>query len=284
MGCARTVYCSRKCQKSHWKLVHKHTCTRAQGIQENDEKNAVNTAIELHHEISKMTFNEAEEHMCRAQDEIIRIQENVKDENHCSTLRTLFPRIKERGSSEKHYQDKDNPNDAYICFIEDKWCAQIEELRHIRRFQIVLISPLRSLCTDQIQLLQEENKYYISVFCENQTRKKILTVIVPREICMNEIRVQINDSSFVSITIPYIDTIGNDTLLSDQSTSFQCVPSTTVSSLMCRNCKNKLFPLRSDVSIGPVIRDVLPLPVGHWDEISDYIMCNDEVNFKTINI
>lgn len=295
-GCGRTIYCSRKCQKSHWKLVHKDTCSKELKKQngklsgDDDVKKFASVTMELHHEVSKTSFKKAEEHLYRAKDKIAGIEEAEKHTCRINALKKMYPQSKkvtmESNDASPYDRDsyhslsKDDSCYASIHYVADHWRAQLEELRHIRCFHIVLIPSTKSIQTKHIELIQDEGKKRISVSSEENNRSVILfTAFIPRQIMFDEVRIKITDSSCFSLTIPYSDNY-EDT---ESYTEVTLSSPEAVASLKCRNCKSSFFPFADDTNTH-VIHKVLPLPTGYWGEISDYIMCNNEVSNRSKEI
>jgi hypothetical protein len=86
-ACKSVQYCSRTCQKSHWK-VHKTSCSqnhldskRAPAVANSSAHNSTrNAAVELQQLIGQMSMQEAIENFHKATDEVERLKKMAKDE------------------------------------------------------------------------------------------------------------------------------------------------------------------------------------------------------------
>lgn len=85
--CKQVYYCSRSCQSLAWKGKngHRHACRKSSSAADDasGQQQTVNaTVVELIHHVQQMDCQTAYEQMCRAQDEIRRLQQKLQREEN----------------------------------------------------------------------------------------------------------------------------------------------------------------------------------------------------------
>ena len=93
------------------------------------------------------------------------------------------------------------------------------------------------------------------------------------------LRIQLQSASLPAMAMDGIDFvedhllgIGEDGYSLSATTSSVC----QLNQLCCRSCQNPIIePTPSNDKNARVIKSVLPLPAGYWDDISDYLICYD---------
>ena len=94
------------------------------------------------------------------------------------------------------------------------------------------------------------------------------------------------DSNSISIRIQLFQTpddslsIINELLGTDVSEfSYKTSDAEALNNLCCRTCHNAIVKNASEINQA-IIRSVLPLPSGYWDEITDYLICYEGVSYS----
>ena len=97
------------------------------------------------------------------------------------------------------------------------------------------------------------------------------------------------DGNFISLRIQYHDPdkVHMDNIVPEQST--ELTPVEALTNIECRSCQQPLLKAPYSCGMGlnenegtrkkdSITRNVCHLPSGHWDEITDYLMCYDGVS------
>lgn len=195
-------------------------------------------------------------------------------------------------------------------FIDGSWVNEgrsclIEFLPNVHCYQITLtygdVTDTSSIPNSQQELALDfslvddinedmglDTSYYeIKLFQANQYTPMLLLKLptdksISRHATAPNYNISINNDS-ISIRIQLHEAVTTectnvtDELLCSNASTFSPTTSDAeaLNHLCCRTCRN---PILSHTTKEPVIRSVLPLPSGFWDEITDYLICYEGVS------
>lgn len=212
--------------------------------------------------------------------------------------------------AKKTIQNKQTAS-AKGLWLEQGGKCSIEYLPNVKCYLITLIPPNESrripkskddlqLTISPIDTTQPKNngRSFISYYEAKlqQDTELLLSVMLPHTITNSSsipnynisldvdsisIRIQFESIPTFGTTLGSMDTM--DHLLGMEESSFSSVTTSTedLSHLCCRSCRNPMVASMSDGD-APVIKSVLPLPTGNWDDIADYLMCYEGVRFDCL--
>lgn len=192
--------------------------------------------------------------------------------------------------------------------ISGSWMLQggvcsVEFLPNVKCYLITLKSNDRSCCIPSsrdvlnfdVSLMENEDtgsdvSLYIAKLYDSNVDNPILFLKLPADssIRNGEPAPQYSislDKNSISIRLQFHDAMPGestaviDELLCMNTSAFSSTTSDakSLNYLCCRTCLNSI--IRKDDDINQcVIRSVLPLPSGYWDEITDYLICYEGVS------
>ena len=191
--------------------------------------------------------------------------------------------------------------------VGEDWQCLVERLPHVSCYSITLtlrarernlqrrlnakqneITPLADRLRMKIaQAKNSKSKTSVTVFevgCANGTneQEKIVALTLPGAILPDApgVRLSVDDTDgSISIRLPYGDAQRSNWACVDDGDEIVAAAASPLSDpgdltvISCGSCGHNL--LANDA----VISKVLPLPIGCWDEISDYLTCYEGVSF-----
>lgn len=286
--CQSVAYCSRNCQKKHWKAGHREACKAQAAL------------AELKGLAMNLPLQEAQKHYFQTKDALATNNNDLDTtplmnettdtgvKNHplshpnwdVTQTQLILPTKASKTQSPPTIHKKKDAND-YFSFV-------IEDMRHISKYQLTLTpsqsesSSTTSKRSDrrvhppsdiQVEILPSEshiNSTIIRIFnCSNHT--KIFELELPRKIVHSESKqqtvVQADDTGNFQLQLEY----QGDPSYQFSHFSEQRLDSSTINSIQCRFCHLPLL-------VNNPIERVLPLPAGHWEEIADYLICYSGVS------
>lgn len=266
--CKRARYCSRECQKSHWKAGHKKTC----GISVED------TLLQLHRLGLNMSLSESIEGFHRATD-AVHSQSNMQLNTNSNVSHKTVNKVLDESKVKK-----DAPEPQIVT--KGDWNFIIENLSNIATYIIMMVSPSMNsvIQLDDIQLNIVPLKQNTKVTVNSRTNDCLAEFMLPKLVCSTTDEVyqtlQIHQDQKVSFRIRYEDLLHdpNDTIVAP----YKSTPNAAINNLKCKSCGINLVHScgsnnKEEDSL-PIIQNVYPLPSGHWDEITDYLTCFEGVS------
>ena len=240
---------------------------------------------QLKAELINLTPDSSYEYMHRAQDEIVQVEKENADSERVDALRKKFTKknhhikqakspspLIEREESLKYQQ----PQHATITCISSTWKVIIEELRHVGCYNITLTTSTDVSCTPALSFTPYENasstktiRTVMNIRGGDENEEVILTVDFPnRQIVKSEVTMtNSNAHDFIGIRVPFRDFFDDTEPI---TRGYTVTNKSDMKKLSCRACGACLTETKS--------WKVLPLPAGYWEEITEYLMCFDEVS------
>jgi hypothetical protein len=282
--CKRVRYCSRECQKSHWK-GHKKTCGMS----------VADAMLQLHKLCGDMNLSESIEQYHRATDEV-HSQSKMQSELYSTEIRShnTVPNptihtnkdLKESCSSSSSSSKvrKDTPKPQIVS--KGEWNFSVEHLSYISTYFIMLVptSTSSGLPLDEIKinLTQLQQKTKVTIYSDTN-HSCLAEFMLPKFLSSTRDDIyktlQSHQDQNISFRIRYDDSL-NDTMdVMSMDVSYTSTPNSVINRLQCKSCETNLvrsFNKEDDPS--QIIKHVYPLPSGHWDEITDYLTCFEGVS------
>lgn len=279
--CKKAYYCSIQCQKKDWKAGHRQRC-RAEGPSHETAEWALEQLVGV---TRGMTANETKEHLDKASDEVKRMKEQRDRElkrNRKESKSKSSQKKEDYGSSKTDKlsggelrSTSPSISEARTPLHPNQDCFEVvaEEMKHISRFQMTLRWKSQDedidLGSTRISTSQCNGSSSLVEIVTEKGDKTIFSAIFPRRL-ENE-RLQILDKKTVCLSLPYQEDPTERELGSQRSlTTIE-----DINSIQCSSCHQSLLPLKP-------IQRTAELPVGHWDEIADYLICYSGVSGSKI--
>ena len=310
--CKMVVYCSRQCQKRHWKQIHKSQCK------------AISAAHELKSYLSNMTMEEAHQQFGKA-------TEKFQQEKQIEKVKTTPPQKVESLKQKKKIhptttkiQTTTKPPIVPTMSIKNpNYIGIVEVLPNIQCYHVFLKKENKNHHSsnnnddDEITTLNQlklfidyhhhNNNNSNNVVSWTHIRLDLLTsntttigyesnclmkLKLPSMITKNDVRISIEDGNSICLRLPYTTTVvsnhnffaaGDDV---DLPISLQKSPPTKlmdINYVRCKFCHQYLlYPHHPPNKIPPIddhkIHKIFPLPTGFWDDILDYLTCYEGVS------
>jgi hypothetical protein len=143
-----------------------------------------------------------------------------------------------------------------------------EQMIHISRFQLLLRIKERHLPfhLDQLQISTKEIKKCCSlVEIYSEGMGIVFSAVFPRS--LTNVVLQSLDEISLQLSLPYEE----DLTTGELGTAKPLTPIEMINEIQCNSCQQRLLPCKS-------IQRTCELPVGHWDEIADYLICYNGVS------
>jgi hypothetical protein len=209
-----------------------------------------------------------------------------------------------------HRQSTKHQSSTQAHIMNGSWLDQggycsIEYLPNVKCYLLSLTScdECKPKSTDELVLnflpvqnhsgrRNSESISYIEIQLYNAVNKKILfslmlpidCALVEREKIAPSYNISIDNNSisirmeFNSSDVSFDSAILTDELMGTESIfSSNTTDAKALNHLCCRSCHNPIVKSHNTTNQS-VIRSVLPLPSGYWDEITDYLICYDGVS------
>lgn len=206
----------------------------------------------------EMTPEEAKAHGDRASDEVKRRPKEAKMDGGFQPKQ----RIKKKDRMIPQSVERKSTIDAPESIPLMRYFSMVaEEMRYISRYQVTLrkISPKPDLDLTNIEMSFSKVKDSSSLV-ELRIRGvgTIFSVIFPR--CLEDGRIQLEDTETLLLSLTYREDPG-DLGLRNTLTAVD-----KINMIQCSSCKQPILQ-------GKPIHKTAELPLGHWDEIADYLIC-----------
>jgi len=319
--CRNSRYCSRPCQKAHWKTGHKLECIPKDGrnnhhVTSTDVSKVpppYNIMNELWGHVGSLSLDEAHYKMQQTQEEVLRLKAELNKTNNeklrITKLMQTQKALKQSQSQQLAISDHEKheilgSTSKSRTIIHSDWNCRIEHLTNICCYCVVL-SP-RKEKNEAISIPTEENlrlslnieEPNVSSRISNHTNSRTQVTLQLLNTCLERNRIDEDDAflSLLSIQLPgkilndsrvtsFVDCITLRLMYDDGCREDQEFSFQTTPVLLLKElltCKCCHAKLLVEDSDNPQIKKVLPLPSGYWDEIADYLICYDGVRAYNI--
>jgi hypothetical protein len=273
--CKKAYYCSIECQKTDWKAGHRQTCRPERPSQETADW-ALRQLVDIK---QGMTAGETKKHLDKAGDEVKRMQEERDKQIKRKRYRNAQPQ-EESGQSKTDQSSAGEKNllsapmsEAVTSTghnrSETRFEVVAEEMKHISRFQVTLRQKSQDIDLDLGSMRVSTSKFndsssLVEIVADKEDTT-IFAAIFPRR--LENGRLQKLGDNTLHLNLPYQDDLTERELGSQRSlTSIE-----NINAIQCSSCEQPLLPLKP-------IQRTSELPVGHWDEIADYLICYSGVS------
>jgi hypothetical protein len=288
--CQKVWYCSRKCQGEDWKAGHREACKAQAALAE-----LQGLAMEMPIEEAKQQFFMTKDALETPNEVINQLSLQVptkpktsaQDNKPIAVPNAAFKSAPTLSTSSSKRDSKSKQNTAISAAIKSSFNKEeksrssflpfvVEDMRHISKYQLTLQSASSSISdpadieVDILPSTSQPNWTSIQLSSTLGSSKKLLFQIeLPRKIVHQAMEpLQVNEEGNLQLRLEY---------QGDPSYQFSDIPTsqldpTSINSIQCRFCELPLL-------INNPIERVLPLPVGHWEEIADYLICYSGVSW-----
>lgn len=265
--CRKAFYCSVKCQKKDWKTGHRLRCQPFVSLGETADM-AVKALLYITNETTPELANE---HWVKATDEVIRQKNSPNTNNHNEEKDTdIVATDMTRATPSLEVECPGVPFSSALQSMKQSLYFVVEEMIHISRFQLLVKRNEYSSCLDLRNLRSSTKKlnHGITLLQLQSDRGLEFSIVFPRSL-KNAI-VQFLDETSLQLSLPY----DFDPTLDDLGTQKALTNIETINRIQCNSCQHPLLPSL------PITR-TSELPVGHWDEIADYLICYNGVRSES---
>lgn len=150
----------------------------------------------------------------------------------------------------------------------------VEHMIHISRFQLLL--RLKEQCSlvnlDQLQLSTKKiDKSSSLVEIYGEDIGLVFSALFPRLLASAVL--QSMDEVSMQLALPFEE----DLTKGELGGTKPLIPIEIVNEIQCNSCHHSLIPSKS-------IQRTVELPLGHWDEIADYLICYNGVSHRTTRL
>lgn len=272
--CRNKFYCSIECQKKDWKHHRKQCKTFVV------EQQTADWALrELHTLANSVDQNKAIEHFQRSSDQVQSLQ---LEQTRTKTMKEMIrdppkvnkSRVQELAKDTTPAQPVETRETTVPLAKCHSFCTMaIEEMKHISRFHIFLAIPddvqggKFSLDTKKVS----KSSSIIEVHSQKDEQvSTIFQVEIPR--LLGDGDLFYDGKKFIQMRIPYLDDLTTGELV--QPTPLDDLR--TINAVQCGSCGQALLKNTG------IIKRTTSLPVGHWDDIADYLICYSGVSDRMI--
>ncbi|KAI2497880.1 HECT-like Ubiquitin-conjugating enzyme (E2)-binding [Fragilaria crotonensis] len=259
--CKQATYCSKACQKGHWKK-HRKACQAWSELNRHVQSLPLE---EVHRRFQQTqhTIQELEAHQSAILDKtetetLNGIQNGIQFETSRDPVAPVQPppTLQERST------EATRPKPLLGITIRPAWNATIEAMTHLSSFQI----KLKPLAMDLITHNVPDVAITFEPSHDDGNHKSILFSV--GDIMSWILPVQIQEYTYSRLSdCLSIRLKCRTTAESTEDDFMTAVPPVTsrIHQLHCKSCRVALLAR-------PIDR-IVPLPSGYWDEISDYLIC-----------
>lgn len=214
----------------------------------------------------QMTPEQAKEHEDKARDEMER---KAKEE-----LKEAKRKIKSLNSNDFSKKcSKELPISLEVSPLPQRYLTIVaEDMKHICRFQVTLrkIPGNENLNLMGVQMSISEVSGSASLLeLRVEGNVVVFSTIFPRSIADESLQL-VNDATLL-LTLPYQD----DPAAGELGARKILASIDEINLIQCGSCHQPLLP-------GKPIERTAELPVGHWDEITDYLICYSGVSKRFV--
>jgi hypothetical protein len=280
--CLKVSYCSVACQRTdYYEGGHKFTCSSAQPSPSVDNYKETMSPQDAWSELQKsliqMSPQEAHQQFQMAQDEIKRLEEEhraqVVNENELKkSNRHHATNLVEEQKVIDIKQFPEATETVLNHWHEREWIYVVEEMPNICSYQVTLWpkidgAPLPD--PNNLQLFMHHCKQGNTIISLREGDDYLFSATFRGrlEAMPNVTNVVKRQSDCLTLRLKSRDVLDDFSHRSDYSTSLEAI-----NSLSCRYCDQEIL------SENHGIQNVMPLPKGHWDEVTDYLICYNGVS------
>ncbi len=265
--CRKAFYCSIKCQKNDWKAGHRERCHPQRPLQETAEM-ALQQLVTI---TSNIFPEQAKEHWAKASDEVLRQQNDLgkRMKQALNIHSSIMATQKENGQTASAFENLSFERASQVMAMEQCFDFVVEDMIHISRFQFLLrCRPhVTEIDMTTLQLSTKKMNNFNSSLVELFASETglMFSVLFPRS--LENANIHFLNETTLQLSLPYLEdpTVGQLGVLK------QLTPIETINKIQCSSCRQSLL------SSNPIER-TSELPVGHWDEIVDYLICYNGVS------
>lgn len=262
--CRKAFYCSVSCQSQDWKAGHRRVC-RSQQTTRKDADLALQKLVLLTQNMSPPGIKE---HHDRASDEVKRRELESQKKAKRRTADTTTTRRQE-DKAPLLLSGASPVNMSHSRGSELNFDVVLEDMQHISRFQLTLQRRIRS-SINSVDLSKSKVNFSTASGASTATDIEILSdennllysATMPRLVEEHSARFKLISDDILQLSLTYKD----DPTLRDMGTRKVLVSLEEINQIQCSSCKT---PLLSENRI----KRTSELPVGHWDDIADYLIC-----------
>jgi len=211
-----------------------------------------------------MPPDQAKEHADKAGDEVKLQQKEISKQ--------IKSKKKEEKTSQVAVDPSSIPNELVVKTHSQQWFTMVaEEMIHISRYQVTLRKVSEKCfdmdleCVEMCITKVNDSSSLVTVRAENGI--SVFSALFPRLLQNGRMQL-VEDTATLQLSLPYQD----DPTAHDLVLPRTLTPIEQINSIRCGSCQWPLLPAEK------AIERTAELPVGHWDEIADYLICYNGVS------
>ena len=260
--CRKAYYCSVSCQSKDWKAGHRRIC-QAVGTRKEKADWALQQLVSL---TQKTSRDDKKEYHDKASDEVKRRQQESLNSGKRGVGGTSL--LRRRHEIPVLISAGPQAKIAHNQKSQLNFDVVVEDMKFISRFQMTLQRKLNS-AINRVNLSEARLNFRIPDQGRSVTTVEITvdaveiySATLPRLLEECSARIQHLSDDVLQVSVTYKE----DPTLREMGTQCILIGLEEVNQIRCSSCQTPLLS-------GKIIKRTSELPVGHWDDIADYLIC-----------